>query len=66
MADFIQDGLRLSYGMGLKSALAGLWAGGGKGVIASPGICFFFMIYVKLIFIDDVLPLSSSMFSSFI
>lgn len=37
MNDFIKDGLRLSYGMGLKSALAGLWAGGGKGLIASPG-----------------------------
>jgi len=29
--------LRLSYGMGLKSALADLWSDGGKGVIASPG-----------------------------
>jgi len=37
MKDYLFDGLRLSYGMGLKSALAGLWAGGGKGVIASPG-----------------------------
>ena len=37
MDDFIRDGLRLAYGMGVKSALAGLWAGGGKGVIASPG-----------------------------
>lgn len=37
MEDYIKDGLRLSYGMGVKSALAGLWAGGGKGVIASPG-----------------------------
>ena len=34
--EYIKDGLRLSYGMGVKSALAGLWAGGGKGVIASP------------------------------
>ncbi|XP_057302821.1 uncharacterized protein LOC130636983 [Hydractinia symbiolongicarpus] len=31
MEDYIRDGLRLSYGMGVKSALAGLWAGGGKG-----------------------------------
>ncbi|XP_066923220.1 leucine dehydrogenase-like [Clytia hemisphaerica] len=37
MKDYLFDGLRLSQGMGLKSALAGLWAGGGKGVIASPG-----------------------------
>lgn len=37
LKDYLFDGLRLSYGMGLKSALAGLWAGGGKGVIASPG-----------------------------
>lgn len=32
--DLIRDGLRLSQGMGQKSALAGLWWGGGKGVIA--------------------------------
>ncbi|MBU0551887.1 hypothetical protein KKF91_15795 [Myxococcota bacterium] len=31
---FIRDGLRLSRGMGHKNALAGLWWGGGKGVIA--------------------------------
>jgi glutamate dehydrogenase/leucine dehydrogenase len=30
----VQDGLRLSRGMGRKNALAGLWWGGGKGVIA--------------------------------
>jgi len=36
MEDYIRDGLRLAYGMGVKSALAGLWAGGGKGVIAAP------------------------------
>jgi glutamate dehydrogenase/leucine dehydrogenase len=32
--DFVRDGLRLSRGMGHKNALAGLWWGGGKGVIA--------------------------------
>lgn len=32
--DFVVDGLRLSRGMGRKNALAGLWWGGGKGVIA--------------------------------
>ena len=32
--DFIRDGLRLSRGMGQKNALAGLWWGGGKGVVA--------------------------------
>ena len=32
--DFIVDGLRLSRAMGQKCALAGLWWGGGKGVIA--------------------------------
>jgi len=37
LQDYFKDGLRLSYGMGVKSALAGLWAGGGKGVVASPG-----------------------------
>src|SRR6185295_1594290 len=38
VADFLNDGLRLSKGMGRKNALAGLWWGGGKGVIArAPG-----------------------------
>lgn len=32
--DFVIDGLRLSKGMTHKNALAGLWWGGGKGVIA--------------------------------
>ncbi|PIK58032.1 putative glutamate dehydrogenase A-like [Apostichopus japonicus] len=36
MEDFLRDGLRLAQGMGLKSALAGLWAGGGKGVVQMP------------------------------
>jgi glutamate dehydrogenase/leucine dehydrogenase len=31
--EFVADGLRLSRGMGRKNALAGLWWGGGKGVI---------------------------------
>jgi leucine dehydrogenase len=31
---YVRDGIRLSVGMGRKSALAGLWWGGGKGVIA--------------------------------
>ena len=34
MKDMVRDGLRLSRGMGRKNALAGLWWGGGKGVIA--------------------------------
>lgn len=34
LADFVRDGLRLSRAMGRKNALAGLWWGGGKGVIA--------------------------------
>jgi glutamate dehydrogenase/leucine dehydrogenase len=33
VADFVRDGLRLSRGMGQKNALAGLWWGGGKGVV---------------------------------
>ena len=38
LGGFLQDGLRLSLGMGRKCALAGLWWGGGKGVIArAPG-----------------------------
>ncbi len=32
--DFLRDGLRLSKGMTRKNALAGLWWGGGKGVMA--------------------------------
>ena len=31
--DFLRDGLRLAMGMTRKNALAGLWWGGGKGVI---------------------------------
>eukprot|EP00753_Platysulcus_tardus_P008056 PLAT15589.1.p2 GENE.PLAT15589.1~~PLAT15589.1.p2 ORF type:complete len:469 (+),score=221.01 PLAT15589.1:28-1407(+) len=34
LEEYLRDGLRLAQGMGRKSALAGLWAGGGKGVIA--------------------------------
>lgn len=34
LAAFLSDGLRLSLGMTRKSALAGLWWGGGKGLIA--------------------------------
>jgi len=36
MEQYLRDGLRLAFGMGVKSALAGLWAGGGKGVVAEP------------------------------
>ena len=32
--DLVRDGLRLSRGMGHKNALAGLWWGGGKGIVA--------------------------------
>jgi leucine dehydrogenase len=32
----LRDGLRLSLGMSRKNALAGLWWGGGKGIIARP------------------------------
>jgi glutamate dehydrogenase/leucine dehydrogenase len=35
VADAIADGLRLSRGMGRKNALAGLWWGGGKGIICA-------------------------------
>ncbi|MEL7448956.1 MAG: Glu/Leu/Phe/Val dehydrogenase dimerization domain-containing protein [Pseudomonadota bacterium] len=34
LEDMVRDGLRLSRGMGQKNSLAGLWWGGGKGVIA--------------------------------
>jgi leucine dehydrogenase len=33
--DYLRDGLRLARGMTHKNALAGLWWGGGKGVIAA-------------------------------
>ena len=37
--DFLRDGLRLGVGMTMKNALAGLWWGGGKGVMAvNPGV----------------------------
>ncbi|KAL4226732.1 hypothetical protein ACF0H5_014712 [Mactra antiquata] len=36
IGDMILDGNRFSRGLGIKSALAGLWAGGGKGIIAAP------------------------------
>lgn len=34
MGDLVRDGLRLALGMGRKNALAGLYWGGGKGIIA--------------------------------
>lgn len=34
--EWLRDGIRLATGMGRKAALAGLWWGGGKGVIAQP------------------------------
>lgn len=33
-ADLLRDGLRLSRGMTRKNALAGIWWGGGKGIVA--------------------------------
>eukprot|EP00727_Mastigamoeba_balamuthi_P012752 m51a1_g81 putative leucine dehydrogenase (467) ;mRNA; f:264675-266275 len=38
---YIRDGLRLALGMSRKNALAGIWWGGGKGVVAAldPGQC---------------------------
>ena len=34
--DYLRDGLRLAFGMTRKNALAGLWWGGGKGVMVAP------------------------------
>ena len=34
MEDYLRDGLRLAVGMTRKNALAGLWWGGGKGVVS--------------------------------
>jgi glutamate dehydrogenase/leucine dehydrogenase/ribosomal protein S27AE len=36
VADLLTDGLRLCQGMTRKNALAGLWWGGGKGIVALP------------------------------
>lgn len=36
LADLLVDGLRLSQGMTRKNALAGLWWGGGKGIMSFP------------------------------
>ena len=36
LADVLVDGLRLAQGMTRKNALAGLWWGGGKGIITLP------------------------------
>jgi glutamate dehydrogenase/leucine dehydrogenase len=38
LLDVVRDGLRLSRGMTRKNALAGLWWGGAKGVIAADGV----------------------------
>ncbi len=48
---FLNDGLRLALGMGRKNALAGLWWGGGKGVIArQPGMRYRDPIYRRLLY----------------
>jgi len=53
VADFLSDGLRLSKGMGRKNALAGLWWGGGKGVIArAPGQRHDDLVYRAQLFQD--------------
>ncbi|XP_022104027.1 uncharacterized protein LOC110986459 isoform X2 [Acanthaster planci] len=36
MEQYLRDGLRLGQGMGVKSALAGLWNGGGVSVVCEP------------------------------
>ncbi|XP_072027287.1 leucine dehydrogenase-like isoform X2 [Amphiura filiformis] len=36
MDKYLRDGLRLGQGMGVKSALAGLWNGGGIGIVSEP------------------------------
>ena len=36
LADLLSDGLRLSQGMTRKNSLAGLWWGGGKGIVPLP------------------------------
>ncbi len=39
LEDYLRDGLRLAKGMTRKNALAGLWWGGGKGVMAHNPAC---------------------------
>lgn len=39
LGELLSDGLRLALGMGYKNSLAGLWWGGGKGVIGITGVC---------------------------
>ncbi|HPN38649.1 MAG TPA: Glu/Leu/Phe/Val dehydrogenase dimerization domain-containing protein [Melioribacteraceae bacterium] len=42
LEDFLRDGLRLSAGMTRKNSLAGLWWGGGKGIIIhNPEVDFY-------------------------
>ncbi|MBI2944584.1 MAG: class I tRNA ligase family protein [Candidatus Wallbacteria bacterium] len=39
VAELLVDGLRLAQGMTRKNALAGLWWGGGKGILSWPADC---------------------------
>jgi glutamate dehydrogenase/leucine dehydrogenase len=54
MRELLDDGLRLSRGMTRKNALAGLWWGGGKGILArTAGVG------------DDEMPLRASLFREY-
>lgn len=51
IGDMLSDGLRLARGMGRKNALAGLWWGGGKGVIArQPGELYRDPVYRRVLY----------------
>lgn len=53
LEDYLCDGLRLARAMGRKNALAGLWWGGGKGVIArQPGEKYRDPLYRKALYRD--------------
>lgn len=50
LQEYLRDGLRLAEGMGRKNALAGLWHGGGKGVIHRVGDIAYHPAYRRTLF----------------
>ncbi|XP_045165077.2 leucine dehydrogenase-like isoform X2 [Mercenaria mercenaria] len=52
MAELILDGNRYSKGLGIKSALAGMWAGGGKGFVLAPVSRQFDPEFRRKVFLD--------------
>ncbi|XP_060596909.1 leucine dehydrogenase-like isoform X2 [Ruditapes philippinarum] len=52
MAELILDGNKFSKGLGIKSALAGMWAGGGKGFVLAPVSRQFDPEFRRKVFLD--------------